>query len=318
MAPMEGLTGYVYRNAYHRHFHNIDKYFTPFLTNKNLNHKEINDILPEHNVGMQVVPQILTNRAEDFLCIAKVLSEYGYNSVNLNLGCPSGTVVAKHRGAGFLAEPEELDAFLEEIFAGCPLRISIKTRIGIEHPQEWERLLSIYEKYPVEELIIHPRVQRDFYKNTPCRAAFEEAVKRSRHSLCYNGDINSPKDARELIEQFPELEKVMLGRGILADPWLAGAIRENLRRPADAAGSVLAEKDRLRVFHDDILHGYMAVMSGDRNTLFKMKELWVYLGGSFTNSDKYMKKIRKAERITEYEAVVSMLFREQEWNRSYS
>lgn len=129
LAPMEGLTGFVFRNAYQKHFGNIDTYFTPFINNKKMNYKEIKDILPEHNEGMHVVPQILTNRAEDFLAIAKELGNYGYESVNLNLGCPSGTVVAKHRGAGFLAVPEELDHFLEEIFAECPLRISVKTRV---------------------------------------------------------------------------------------------------------------------------------------------------------------------------------------------
>ena len=166
LAPMEGLTGFVFRNAYQKHFGDIDTYFTPFINNKKMNYKEIKDILPEHNKGMHVVPQILTNRAEDFLAIAKELGNYGYESVNLNLGCPSGTVVTKHRGAGFLAVPEELDHFLEEIFADCPLRISVKTRIGINDAGEWERILSIYEKYPMEELIIHPRVQKDFYSSS--------------------------------------------------------------------------------------------------------------------------------------------------------
>lgn len=140
LAPMEGLTGFVFRNAYQKHFGDIDTYFTPFINNKKMNYKEIKDILPEHNKGMHVVPQILTNRAEDFLAIAKELGNYGYESVNLNLGCPSGTVVTKHRGAGFLAVPEELDHFLEEIFADCPLRISVKTRIGINDAGEWERI----------------------------------------------------------------------------------------------------------------------------------------------------------------------------------
>lgn len=302
MAPMEGLTGYVYRNAYQKHFHNIDKYFTPFITNKKLNHKERNDILPEHNVGMRVVPQILTNRAEDFLVITKELRQYGYDTVNLNLGCPSGTVVAKNRGAGFLALPEELDRFLDKIFSECSLKISIKTRIGIENPVEWENLLAIYEKYPLEELIVHPRVQKDYYKNTPDLDAFGIAVKRSSHSLCYNGDINSVRDYEHIVQLFPTLNKVMMGRGILSNPGLIGEIR----------GTADINKDTLLAFHNDILQGYLEAMSGDRNTLFKMKELWVYLGTIFTNPDRYIKKMKKAERIAEYEAAVAALFREQE------
>lgn len=302
MAPMEGLTGYVYRNAYQKHFHNIDKYFTPFITNKKLNHKERNDILPEHNVGMRVVPQILTNRAEDFLVIARELKEYGYDTVNLNLGCPSGTVVGKNRGAGFLALPEELDCFLEKIFSECPIKISIKTRIGMESPAEWERLLAIYEKYPLEELIVHPRVQKDYYRNSPNLEAFGMAVQKSSHSLCYNGDINSVSDYERIVERFSGLDKVMLGRGILSNPGLIGEI----------CGTAGVDKDTLLAFHNDILQGYLTIMSGDRNTLFKMKELWVYLGKIFTSPEKYIKKMKKAERVVEYEAAVTALFREQE------
>lgn len=304
MAPMEGLTGYIFRNAYQKYYGGIDRYFTPFITNKKLNHKELQDVLPEHNAGMDVVPQILTNRAQDFLCIAGELERFGYRTVNLNLGCPSGTVVAKNRGAGFLALPDELDVFLDEIFTKCPVSISIKTRIGKESAQEWERLLGIYEKYPVEELIIHPRVQKDFYKNTVRLEAFAQAVEMSRHSLCYNGDICTAEDYGRLLVQFPKTEKIMLGRGLLKHPWLVGELKKML----DEA----AEKERFLAFHDDILHGYMSVMSGDKNTLFKMKELWVYFAESFTNPEKYMKKIRKSERIAEYELHVAALLREQE------
>lgn len=145
MAPMEGLTGYVFRSAYQRHFHNIDRYFTPFINNAKMNHREVADILPEHNAGMEVIPQILTNRVEDFVAVSKALGEYGYEEVNLNLGCPSGTVVSKGRGSGFLAMPEELDRFLDGIFSKCPLKISIKTRIGKLDAADWEELLAIYE-----------------------------------------------------------------------------------------------------------------------------------------------------------------------------
>lgn len=314
MAPMEGLTGYVFRNAYHKNFGDVDKYVTPFITNKKMNYKEINDIAPEHNLGMHVVPQILTNRAEDFCEIARELEQYGYKEVNLNLGCPSGTVVAKHRGAGFLALPDELDRFLEEIFSKCPLSISIKTRIGVESTAEWGRILAIYEKYPIEELIIHPRLQKEFYKNTPHMAAFSEAIANSRHVLCYNGDIHS-KEAYDKFMRYLEtemkqskenagrkVEHIMLGRGILMNPGLIGMITEDKK----------LTKEKLKTFCDDVLEGYLAVMSGDRNTLFKMKELWFYLANSFTNSGKYVKKIKKTQHIAEYKTIVENLFYEQE------
>lgn len=316
LAPMEGLTGFVFRNAYQKHFGDIDTYFTPFINNKKMNYKEIKDILPEHNKGMHVVPQILTNRAEDFLAIAKELGNYGYESVNLNLGCPSGTVVTKHRGAGFLAVPEELDHFLEEIFADCPLRISVKTRIGINDAGEWERILSIYEKYPMEELIIHPRVQKDFYNNTPDMDAFLYAVENSRHTLCYNGDICSVDDYKAWIQKMEgkdrehgsgstaqHVEHMMLGRGILKNPGLVGELM----------GHAPITKDQFHAFHDDVLKGYLDVMSGERNTLFRMKELWFYFAKYFTEPEKYVKQIKKTQRVAEYRVIVDNLFREQEW-----
>ena len=176
LAPMEGLTTYNFRTNWNRCYGGMDKYFTPFISNRHMNSRERNDVLPEHNVGMYTVPQILTNKAEEFLSLAEQLAGYGYHEVNLNLGCPSGTVVARNRGAGFLGTPRELETFLDEIFEKCPLKISIKTRIGMECPDEWAPLLKIYQKFPMKELIIHPRLQKEGYKGTPHLEAFAEAV----------------------------------------------------------------------------------------------------------------------------------------------
>lgn len=317
MAPMEGLTGYVYRNAYYKFFRPMDRYFTPFIANKKMSNGEIRDLLPEHNEGMHVVPQILTNRSEDFLAVAKEIAQYGYDTVNLNVGCPSGTVVAKGRGAGLLAEPEVLDRFLYEIFEGYAGKISIKTRIGMEDENEWQDILAVYEKYPLEELIIHPRVRKDFYKGNPRLDAFSYAMEESGHRLCYNGDICSAEDLQDRKERFPDLDRVMLGRGLLCNPFLI-----EMSKTADDVGRKTADdaahdhmqekKDRLYAFHQEILEGYIQIMSGDRNVLFRMKELWFYLGDCFTNADKYLKKIKKSERLVAYQAAVDALFHEQE------
>lgn len=317
MAPMEGLTGYVYRNAYHKFFRPMDRYFTPFIANKKMSNGEIRDLLPEHNKGMHVVPQILTNRSEDFLVVAKEIAQYGYDTVNLNVGCPSGTVVAKGRGAGLLAETEVLDRFLYEIFEGYAGKISIKTRIGMEDENEWQDILAVYEKYPLEELIIHPRVRKDFYKGNPRLDAFSYAMEESGHRLCYNGDICSAEDLQDRKERFPDLDRVMLGRGLLCNPFLI-----EMSKTADDVGRKTADdaahdhmqekKDRLYAFHQEILEGYIQIMSGDRNVLFRMKELWFYLGDCFTNADKYLKKIKKSERLVAYQAAVDALFHEQE------
>lgn len=305
LAPLEGITGWIYRSAVYECFGGFDKYFVPFIRPNQMGHfsaREKKDILPAHNAGMRTVPQILTNQAGDFLRTAAKLKEYGYEEVNLNLGCPSKTVVTKRRGAGFLAEPERLEAFLDEIFGKCPIRISVKTRLGMEEPGEFTRLLKIYNKYPMEELIIHPRVQKDFYKNTPRLEMFETALEESRNPLCYNGDINSVSDADRLQERFPQTDAIMMGRGVLADPSLARQIKGGRR----------ADKEELRRFHDLLYSGYCEEMSGDRTILYKMKELWFYLADIFADSKKYVKKIKKAEKCAVYEKIVEEMFRECE------
>lgn len=303
-APLEGITGYVYRNAFHSFYTGIDKYFIPFLSpnqNRALSPKEIRDILPDHNQGMYAVPQILTNRAEYFLWAAEELEKkYGYQEVNLNLGCPSRTVVSKGKGAGFLAKPEELDAFFREVFENSRIKISVKTRAGMDSPKEFCRLMEIFNTYPIHELILHPRVQKDYYNNAPDPEVFAEAMRESRIPLCYNGDIFMPGDYGTLKERFPEMDRIMLGRGLLMNPALAEKIR------AKGEENILDGK-RLRAFHDRLYHDYRQVMSGDRNVLFKMKEFWVYAESMFPEEKKIMKRIKKAERLCDYEQAVKEL-----------
>ena len=304
-APMEGVTGYIYRKAYRTYFDQIDKYFTPFIaanqTGK-FKSREKNDILPENNQGSVVIPQILTNNANYFIRTAKMLKDLGYDEVNLNLGCPSGTVVSKGKGSGFLAEQEKLDAFLEEIFSNAVTKVSIKTRLGRDNPDEFYELIEIFNKYSMSELIIHPRIQKDFYKNKPNRKVFEDALTLSKNILCYNGDIFEPQDYKDITKQFPTVDRIMLGRGLISNP---GLIHEII------TGEVV-KKETLKAFHDMICEGYQGILSGDRDLLFKMKEVWFYMIRIFTNSEKHIKKIRKAESLFKYLEAVNFLFQEEE------
>lgn len=308
MAPMEGITGYIYRRAHHKVFPGVDKYFTPFITpnqTRKMTSRELNDILPEHNQGMRVVPQIMTNRAEDFIWMALRCQELGYQEVNLNLGCPSGTVVSKGRGSGFLADPFKLNRFLDQVsneLAQLKISFSVKTRIGKDDPDEFEDLLAIYNRYPLTELIIHPRIQRDYYKNTPRMDVFDQVAKGCRHELCYNGDLFNRRRCRDFQTQYPAVKNIMLGRGMIANPALINELK---------TGELL-KKEELSVFHDLVLEGYQEIMSGDRNVLFKMKELWFYMAGSFADSEKYIKKIRKAGSIQEYRPAAARIFTDLE------
>lgn len=304
-APLEGITGHVFRNAFHSCFDNADKYFIPFIQPNQRGHfssREKQDVKPENNQGMYAVPQILTNSSDDFLRTAwKLQNAYGYKEINLNLGCPSKTVISKKRGSGFLAYPDELEHFLEEIFEKSEVEISVKTRIGKESPDEFARILEIYNKFPLKELIIHPRVQTDFYKNHPNLDVFRQALETAKAPVCYNGDIFSIEDYERFTEMFPQVNCMMLGRGLLKNPGLTREIRQQI--PLD--------KETLKKFHDCLYKGYCELLSGDRAILFKMKELWGFLAPAFTDYEKYAKKIKKSEKLWVYEESVEKLFSEQ-------
>lgn len=261
--------------------------------------REINDILPENNAGLTLVPQILTNKSADFISTAEGIRKLGYEEINLNLGCPSGTVVAKGKGAGFLARPDELNSFLEDVFAKLSVKISIKTRIGKVDPEEFYELIEVFNRYPIEELTIHPRIQTDYYKNKPNWNVFKDAVTLSKNPICYNGDIFTIEDYENFTRNFPSVDTIMLGRGLIRNPFLIDHILNN------AAFDIM----KLKLFHDMIYEDYKKILFGDRNILFKMKELWIYMIELFPDSHKELKKIKKSQRLSDYETAVAALFR---------
>ena len=305
LAPLEGITSYIYRKALYQCFDGFDKYFIPFIRakqNLNFSGREKKDISPENNSGMYAVPQILTRNADDFLRTANQLKEYGYQEVNLNLGCPSKTVVTKGCGAGFLARPEELEQFLDRIFSKTDMKISVKTRLGMENAEEFPRLMEIYNRFPMEELIIHPRVQKDGYGNVPRLELYELAEKQSVNPLCYNGDIVTKEDYDNITTRFPSIDAVMIGRGLLRNPALIREIKY---------GQKLTKRELLAM-HDALYEGYQEYLSGDKNVLYKMKEFWNNAAVMFTNHEKYAKKIRKVQTLKNYEQAVNALFSDQQ------
>lgn len=305
-APLEGITGYRYRNAHHQFFPGTDRYYSPFVVTRDggiMKNKELRDILPEHNVGMDLVPQILTNVPENFIQASGQMKALGYEEVNLNLGCPSGTVTGKGRGSGFL-RPErrtQLQKFLDEIFAHAQVKISVKTRIGWEDPEDFREILALLNTYPIQELTIHPRTRQEFYRGSVHRDMFAYAYEHSSNPLCYNGDICTTEDYYQLIRDFPNLESVMIGRGLVADPALVSRLQGHE-----------VTKWQVWEFYQTIFRTYQDALSGDTPLLHKMKELWIFMAQSFTDSDKYLKKIKKTKSLAEYQTIVQRLFEEQE------
>lgn len=304
MAPLESVTTWIYRQAHAKIYGRLDKYFIPFLEpheKRDFKTRELQEILPEHNENIYAVPQILTNRSEGFIKLAKALKDWGYEEINLNLGCPSKTVVTKGKGSGFLAKPEELERFLTEIFDALSgeVKISVKTRIGKEDPEEFPALLELFNKYPMEELIIHPRVQKDGYGNVPRLELYELAEKQSVNPLCYNGDLYTREQIRNFAERFPGTERLMFGRGFLRNPGL-------LYNEGKDSKDIF---EKFWAFHDLVYEGYQERNMGDRNVLFKMKELWSYQVYQFSEPERLFKTFKKVQDCNEYEQMIRNLRR---------
>ncbi len=298
LAPLEGITTFVYRNAMHRLFpDHIDKYYIPFIMphiKRDMNAKEKRELCYENNKDLNVVPQLLTNSASDFLRYEKIFLDMGYDEVNLNLGCPSGTVTAKARGAGFLSKKEILNEFLEEVFANNTGKISIKTRIGVDDTEEFYELLEIYNKYPIYELTIHPRLLKEQYKGVPHREIFLYALENSKNTLVYNGDIWSREDFEHLKESCYKAKKddirLMIGRGAIADPAIFREIK----------GGEALTKEELSELLYEVERGYFSFLSNETQVLFRLKEMWTWLNRTINGDKGSYKKLLKAKTLSEF------------------
>ncbi|MBP5325701.1 MAG: tRNA-dihydrouridine synthase family protein [Pseudobutyrivibrio sp.] len=313
-APLEGVTDSIFRNTFEKYYGGIDKYFTPFLSPNStykFTTREFNQIDPEKNNIENTVPQLLTNDAEHFLWAASEIASLGYKEINFNLGCPSGTVVAKKKGSGLLFYPEMLDNMLYQVFNGlesaCNKKgcntpdISIKTRLGKLEADEFYEILDIYNKYPISELTIHPRIQKDFYREPLKPEFFDYAITHSRAPLVFNGDIVSILDIDNTFSIYPDINAIMIGRGLLANPGLVLAYKKGLEEyPLDLK--------TFKSFHDDLLIQYTELLSGEKPVLHRMKEFIAYWERNFPDDTKIIKKIRKSNSINEYKSNIYALF----------
>lgn len=295
-APMEGLTDSVFRRLHHQYFPGVDRYYMPFLSptvHRSLSHKEERELPPADSVNFAAVPQILTKNAEDFLWAAQVCRDRGYDEINLNTGCPSGTVVAKGKGSGMLRDAEALDAFLDAVFQKTPLPVSVKTRLGLESPEEFPAILEVFNRYPIRELTVHPRVRKQFYDGQVDGEMFAYAMKHSKIPLCYNGNLFTLSQINALQAQYPQLPAVMLGRGLIADPGML------------SGGTNIALLER---FMNELLEIYEADFGGSRNAMFRLKEHWSYLHTRFAGSDRLWKRLRKTTDVSEFRSITREIF----------
>ncbi len=299
-APLEGIGLRVLRKVHNEVFGCVDAYFAPFISpgdQERVNRKGMRDIAPEENKEVKPKIQVLTGNAESFLKFSEDVKSLGYDEVNINMGCPVQMVTKKGRGSGMLRNPEELDLFLSEIFSKSDMKISVKTRIGFSSAEEFPHLIEIFNKYPISELIVHPRIREQFYKGTPDMDSFSYAYNNYKGKLCYNGDIWEKEDFDIICEKYPDLESVMIGRGAVKNPAIFREIK----------GGKSITTEELFFFSEKMAKEWYEVLKSETYTLYKLKELWGYMLLNFPEEKKLSKAIKKAGTPDELNSLVKLL-----------
>lgn len=310
LAPLQGITDHYYRNLYHQHFGGVDAYYTPFIRlekDKQIRRSKIKDVLPENNEGVNIIPQILANNPDDFIYLAKYLHDLGYEEINWNLGCPFPMVVKQKLGSGLLPQPDEIKSILEKVMPVIPTKLSIKMRTGQVDENDIFKLLPILNDHPLTEVIIHPRVGKQMYKGEINLDVFEETLGKLTHKVTYNGDIINLETYQKLAERFNSVNSWMIGRGVVANPFLPEQIKQ---------GGIDVADDRLKkfkAFHDDLFEVNSEALSGASHLLNKMLHCWEYFSQSFTNSHKVYKRVKKASTLDKYRTAMRQNFNEEEW-----
>lgn len=299
-APLEGITTYMYRNIHNRMFGGCDAYYAPFITpsdNEKIGRKGFRDILPENNSGINLKIQVLTNNSTSFGKFVDRIKEDGHSEVNINLGCPSGTVTGKGRGSGFLRDTEGLDGFFERIFNETDVKITVKTRIGFNSADEMDKLLEIYNKYPISLLIVHPRTRADFYKGPLHMDSFDKVYNLSKSPLCYNGDIRTKEDFIKITNEYSSLDSVMIGRGAIRNPAIFREIR----------GGERLTTAELLAFSRELERSYSEHLDTPIYTLHKLKEAWLFMMENYPDETRILKAVRKANKLHELTGAIEYL-----------
>lgn len=307
LAPLQGITDRIYRNLFPVYFKGVDLAIAPFIsTVKKIKpeSKLLHELYPEINTGIPTIPQIMSSKPDDFIRLANALYEIGCGTVNWNIGCPFPMVVRKGRGAGMLCYPDRVESFLEKIMPTLKPQLSIKLRLGLTYPDEVLQLIPVFNRFELEELIIHPRTGEQMYAGEVDLDMFGQCLSLLKHKVVYNGDIYSLEKYEMLSQRFASVDRWMIGRGLIANPFLAEEIKFQTEKP-------YAEKIKImRAFHDQLFTQYLKILSGPAHITNKMKEIWTYMGNFFENGEKVRKKINKTHHRDNYVDIVNNIFDE--------
>ena len=305
-SPLQGFTDFRFRNAFHKYFGGIDTFYSPYIK---LNGKLVikgsyeRDILPENNNTLEVIPQIITNDAEEFLFVAKYVQQFGYKELNWNLGCPYPMVAKCGMGSGLISNTSQIEHILKRVHNETDIIVSMKMRMGYENPTEILDVFPILEQYPIKNIAIHARIGKQLYKGGVDLDSFQKCLDTSKQKIYYNGDITSVEKFRTMQERFPSIDHWMIGRGLIADPFLPSMIKNNTTEYPTNKFEIF------EAFHDTIYQEYDAYLQGPTPIRMKMLGFWEYFSESFSNPQKTYKKIKKAGNSKNYESAVKEIFK---------
>ncbi|WP_282074224.1 tRNA dihydrouridine synthase [Maribacter aquivivus] len=300
-SPLQGFTDFRFRNAFHKYFGGIDTFYAPYIR---LNGKMViknsyqKDLQPENNTTLEVIPQIMTGDADEFLFVIKYIQSLGYKELNWNLGCPYPMVTKQGMGSGLICNPEKIDHILKRAHEETDVVVSMKMRMGYENAEEILDVFPILDKYPLRNIAIHARIGKQLYKGGVDLDAFQKCAESTKHTLYYNGDITTVAKFQEMKERFPSIDHFMMGRGLIADPFLPSMIKNNTTK---------YPKDRWKIFsefHDTIYRQYDEALSGPTPIKMKMRGFWEYFALATSNPHKAFKKIKKANNPKGYQQAV--------------
>jgi tRNA-dihydrouridine synthase B len=310
LAPIQGITDYVFRNTFHSYFSSVDYYYAPYLRidrDKQIKPSKLKDILPEVNLNLHVIPQMLVNNSSDFIYLANFLFDLGYSEINWNLGCPYPMVTNRQLGAGLLTHHDKILGILDSALPKINGRISIKMRTGLTNNKEIEQLLPKFNSYSVTEIIIHPRFAKQLYKEKADLEIFESCIGLTSHKLCYNGDIDSSQTFRNYQNRLSTIDRFMIGRGLVANPFLAEECKGNVAKDSEM------KKEIFEKFYQSLYEAYLLKLNDKNFVLARMKAFWEYFSQSFSNSHKVFKKIKKASTSDKYHDAIQQIFNQEEW-----
>ena len=310
LAPIRGVTNFIYRNALESTFGGADSALAPYIVTKEsgeLNKRQLADLNPSNNL-LPTTAQILTKDVEQFLHATSAYKALGVTRVNLNMGCPYPMAANRTKGSGLLLHPIRVREILTEIKEKCPIEFTVKIRLGRESPEEIKKIIPIINELQIDDFTIHARLGKQIYKGDVDIKGFQECIPLLDKVPCYNGDIKSVADFLRIQEKLPQVNRWMIGRGVLSNPALLSQIRGR-------SFNEQAYRSHLFEMHKRISTGYLELDNAKSDFLTRMREQWMYLKDIFENEHKVFKKIKKAKSIEHYNDAIDWIF-EQEIKQS--